>query len=193
MFLEPLNTRHWEPRGTETASSPVAPRLVGWADDDQADHRMNAVGQRAVNAKNEIRRDKGLESYRERERRETLEQRTASHKATQGFQLLQREHSPGERMAKVMPRGESEPLGQPGPCAQSPGSKTVHGVRKRMVSHRERDGLLSEMGAPGRFGGGPCHDQPEGARRGPEGCGDTSAVAAARTMPLRRENSRTGT
>ena len=152
MFLEPPNTRHWEPRGTETASSPVAPRLVGRADDDQADHGMNAVGQRAVNAKNEIKWDKGLESYRERERRETLEQRTEYRKAMQGFQLLQREHSPGERMAKVMPWGESEPLGQPGPCAQSPGSETVHGVRKRMVSHRERDGLLREMGAPGRFG-----------------------------------------
>ena len=59
-----------------------------------------------------------------------------------------------------------EPPGQPGPCTQSPGSETVHGVRKRMVSHRERDGLLSEMEAPGRSGGGPCHDQPEGARRG---------------------------
>ena len=119
----------------------------------------------AASAKNEIKWDKGLESYRERERRETMEQRMESRKATQHFQLLQRENSPGERMAKVMPRGESEPLGQPGPCAQSPGSETIHGVRKRMVSHRERDGLLSEMEAPGRFGGGPCHDQPEGARR----------------------------
>lgn len=130
----------------------------------------------AASAKNEIKWDKGLESYRERERRETMEQRMESRKATQHFQLLQRENSPGERMAKVMPRGESEPLGQPGPCAQSPGSKTIHGVRKRMVSHRERDGLLSEMEAPGRFGGGPCHDQPEGARRGPEGYGKTSVV-----------------
>lgn len=147
----------------------------------------------AASAKNEIKWDKGLESYRERERRETMEQRMESYKATQHFQLLQRENSPGERMAKVMPRGESEPLGQPGPCAQSPGSETVHGVRKRMVNHRERDGLLSEMEAPGRFGGGPCHDQPEGARRGPEGYGKTSMAAAARTRPLRCKNCRTGT
>ena len=39
------------------------PRLVGWADDDQADHGMNAVGQRAANAQNEIKWDKGLEGY----------------------------------------------------------------------------------------------------------------------------------
>lgn len=43
MFPESLNSRHWESRGTEIASSPVAPRLVGRADDDQADRGMNAV------------------------------------------------------------------------------------------------------------------------------------------------------
>ena len=63
MLLEPPNTRHWQPRGTKIAPSLVAPRLVGWADDDQADHGMNAVGQRAANAKNEIKWDKGLEGY----------------------------------------------------------------------------------------------------------------------------------
>ena len=65
-----------------------------------------------------------------------------------------------------------------------------HGVRKRtgsmshetLVGRRERCGLLGEMEASGRFGVGSCHDLPEGTGGGQEGRGDTSEVAATKTM-----------
>lgn len=62
-----------------------------------------------------------------------------------------------------------------------------HGVRKRtgsrshetLVGRRERCGLLGEMEASGV---GLCHDRPEGTGGGQEGRGDTSEVAATKTM-----------